>query len=68
MDQVFKCDPSKNTVCDKKNCFINGGVCANTHNIDFAKQPIETVTFVMSAEEAKPILEAIGEDAKNDKE
>jgi len=66
MEQVFKCDPEKNVACKKNDCFMNGGSCKATRHLEFAKQPLESVTFVMSAEEAKPILEAIGEDDKKE--
>lgn len=53
---VYKCDPSLNTVCKKKLCYLNGGTCFMTRNIDFAKKPIETATIVMAA--TKEDLEA----------
>ena len=33
---LYLCDPSKNFLCRKTECFKNGGRCAHTSNIHFA--------------------------------
>lgn len=43
----YECDPSKNTTCNKRSCYIYGGPCKHTTNIDYARQPIEHVKLVM---------------------
>lgn len=43
----FICDPSKNKLCHKTNCHINGGPCIHTTKLEFAKQPVEKVTLVI---------------------
>lgn len=49
----YTCDPEKNINCRKTECCINDGQCKLTKNLEFAKQPVETVTFAfpMSTEE-----------------
>lgn len=44
----YKCDPEKNTACEKKMCFINNGPCNSTAHLKFAKQPVTTVQLVFS--------------------
>ena len=34
---IYECDPSKNTVCTKEHCYINGGECHKTLNVMFRK-------------------------------
>lgn len=34
----YECDPSRNDKCAKSGCYINGGSCKHTSNIDFAKR------------------------------
>jgi hypothetical protein len=50
-DTLFPCDPEKNTECNKRGCFINGGPCSKTRKLAFAKQPLTTVTMVFEASE-----------------
>lgn len=67
---LYECDPDKNIACNRKNCalrpLISGmpGPCHQTTNINFAKQPLETVKFVfpMSEEEFK----ALGKEANDE--
>jgi len=55
----YICDPDKNVKCNRNNCALKPippampGPCKHTTNINFAKQPIETVKIVvpMSVEE-----------------
>lgn len=35
--KLYKCDPSKNKQCKKTNCYLNGGPCTNTTDINYAK-------------------------------
>ena len=50
---LYYCDPELNTACSKKNCYINGGICESTRNIQYAKKPVEKLVLVlpMSQEE-----------------
>ena len=34
---IYECDPSKNTLCTKTHCYLNGGDCHQTLNIDFRR-------------------------------
>lgn len=34
---LFECNPEKNTKCTKTGCFINGGPCHATENIEYAQ-------------------------------
>ena len=43
----YVCDPSINTECRKTNCWINGGPCRHTRQLQFAKQPVEKVKLVI---------------------
>ena len=47
---LFRCDPAKNYMCSKSNCFINGGPCTMTRNREFAIDPGK-VTIVLPADE-----------------
>lgn len=35
--KLYKCDPSKNKQCKKTNCYLNGGPCTKTTDINYAK-------------------------------
>lgn len=37
---LYLCDTEKNTECKKRICYINGGECMQTSNIEFAKKQI----------------------------
>ena len=34
---LIECDPEKNTICDKKNCYIIGGPCKHYPRRGFRK-------------------------------
>lgn len=36
----FVCDPEKNIFCKKKTCYLNGGNCTLTTDINCAKKPV----------------------------
>lgn len=36
--KVYKCDPNKNTKCNKKSCYINGGPCDTTTDKNYAEK------------------------------
>ena len=38
----YICDPAKNTVCDKRRCWINGGECKITSDRAFATDGEQT--------------------------
>lgn len=63
MNFLYLCDPEKNTECNKKSCFINSGPCNKTFNINFAAQPVGTVTVVLDANESEDLLEVDNEGA-----
>ena len=65
MNFLYLCDPEKNTECNKKSCFINGGPCNKTSNINFAAQPVGTVTAVLDTNESEDLLEVDNEGACN---
>ena len=35
--KVYRCNPKKNKKCDKKGCYINGGLCRHTGYKRYAK-------------------------------
>lgn len=37
LEMAYECDPAKNTECQKRGCYINGGECRQTHKIECAK-------------------------------
>lgn len=46
MEVFYKCNPEKNYLCAKTNCFINGGPCSKTKNKEFTDAP-DHVQLVM---------------------
>lgn len=34
---MYRCDPNKNTECNKRACHINGGPCMETKNPEYAR-------------------------------
>lgn len=34
--EFYKCNPEKNTECEKTNCYINGGDCECTTHKEYA--------------------------------
>ena len=38
---IYECDPEKNTECNKRGCFINGGECRHTTRVEYAKEDRE---------------------------
>ena len=38
---LYECDPEKNTECNKRGCFINGGECRHTTRVEYAKEDRE---------------------------
>lgn len=54
---LYLCDPQKNKLCKKTSCYINGGPCKATKNLEYAKQPVEEVhmVFPMSEKEAREL-------------
>ena len=38
LEMLYECDPSKNTECQKRGCYIHGGECRHTHKIECARQ------------------------------
>jgi hypothetical protein len=51
MTAYYTCDPDKNTNCSKKACHINGGQCASTFHVEFAKEPITKVNLLLPMDE-----------------
>lgn len=47
----YECDPSKNTTCNKRSCYLHGGPCEHTTNIAFARKPIANVKLVLPMSE-----------------
>ena len=41
----YRCDPTKNRFCQKRDCFIHGGICTLTSNIRASEdgKPIEDI-------------------------
>lgn len=56
----YKCDPEKNTACNKHSCYLNDGPCSATTHLEFAVQPVETVQLIlpMSDEDAAELQKA----------
>lgn len=48
---MYECDPLKHVNCSKKNCFINGGPCHQTKQLEFARQPVQKAHMVMPVDE-----------------
>lgn len=66
MTTLYLCDPEKNVTCKKTNCYVNGGPCKSTDKLNFAKQPLTTVTLVfdVSEQEFKEITEEVDSNVK----
>ncbi len=48
---LIECDPEKNTLCDKKNCHINGGPCKYTRVAAFGKADGKMLMVLDATEE-----------------
>ena len=46
---VYECDPEKNVECKKETCFVNGGACEMTHQLEYAKAFSKTYTIIPRA-------------------
>lgn len=51
----FECNPVKNYVCKKTNCWLNGGPCKHTTNVEFAKDPNAPVKLVLPVERTEAV-------------
>ena len=38
---IYECDPEKNTECNKRGCYINGGECRHTTHAEYVKEDQE---------------------------
>jgi hypothetical protein len=66
MNVLYLCDPDKNPECKKTNCFLNGGGCKSTFDLNKAKQPLTTVTlgFNVTKEEFEEITKEVDQHVK----
>lgn len=39
---LYPCDPEKNTLCKKTNCFMNGGECRRTTHEEYREEQHES--------------------------
>ena len=51
----YKCDPSKNNVCRKAGCFINGGTCKRTTHRKFRMYRDKGMTWLQIRKKAKHV-------------
>lgn len=42
MDETYACDPNKNKLCKKSECYINGGACHRTIYKEFELKEVTT--------------------------
>lgn len=47
MKAYYTCNPCKNVACNKANCYVNGGPCHCTTNLDYALQPVKIAKLVI---------------------
>lgn len=66
MRAQYVCDPSKNVVCKKTNCHLNGGPCTHTCNIEYAKVPVTKVRLVMPMEKTDAVQFGLIEEKMED--
>ena len=49
-EPLYLCDPKKNTKCTKESCFLNGGPCDKTKDINMASDIIPVDAFAPTRE------------------